>query len=555
MAIISLDNKTYLTTALQYANDGLVSKALALLAKCDSYQGHINRLVLLFLRGDFAVANTELCTTIAKYAKQYNVLEDLTAILTRYDAGCIAHIAIKGGRHTDSKKNIAEHDIVVINQEDLEPLSEIFEEEIDFFELADILNGHRMYDIKSVEYLNYIKYKAYLMYAEGKQGEANKLIEQILDTKTDNTDILMWKVMVLSNVREYDKAMNIAEKIYDKIDDITQLCYIAECLREGCGNKVMLHTVIDKILVSIDSCSSDRVVTILRICNDYLVDYTLASRFANFILHNYQYFPIDSLRDAIWVFLNCGDIVSAKEATMALLRSVPQDVWSTTVLAMMPSIDKSTVTSFASVMPPLSVRGIALPRAISHYAVTYMSKQTTFDNTAMRCMRGVANHCKVLSRQSSLTSTLLEGLFYQIEHTVLDSDNIALWQQLVSEGLLWALYPMDIMVAMLARLVDYGYSGQLHVNLGKKIYKLDTSMLLSAKDDIDSLKVICTLALISNMTKLRFGKYMSCLSQMTIGNCYLAATIVAEQCGVKPTQGSLDEIAEILQWNTEQHAI
>ncbi len=554
MATIKLDNDTYLHTALKYANEGLVTKALTLLGKCHSYAGHINRIVLLFLRGDFAVANMQLSTTVASFGKQYNVVEDVKSILTRYDAGCIAHMTLSDGKHLDSKANIDQDDIVVIDQEDLQPLGEIFEEEIDFFELADILNGHRMFDIKSVEYLNYIKYKAYLMYAEGKQEEANKLIEQILDTKTSDLDILMWKIMVLSNVREYDKAMNIAEKIYQDVTDINHLCYIAECLREGCGNREMLRSVIDRILVGIDNCSSDRIVTLLRICNDYLVDYKLANSFASFILHNYQYFPIDALRDAIWVFFNCGDVASAKSGTMALLQSVPCDVWATTVLVAIGSIDSATVTTFATSMPPIGIRGIALPRVVSHYAISLLASQQTFDKSAMLCMRGVAHHCKVLSRTSELTTSLIEGLLYHIDNTTLDEGNIALWTQLVSDGLLWALYPMDIMVAIMSKLLTHHCGDILHVNIGKKVYLLNTKIFADIVSMPDVLDTMCVLCLMSNMTKGKLVKYIGCLDDLLIADCFLTAGTIAIQCGTKLTSGAIEELKEIFEWNSKRHA-
>lgn len=554
MATITLDNDTYLYTALKYANEGLVTKALTLLGKCDSYAGHINRIVLLFLRGDFTVANLQLSTTVANFGKQYNVIEDVKLILSKYDAGCIAHMALSQGKHLDNRDNIAQEQIVVIDQEDLQPLGEIFEEEIDFFELADILNGHRMYDIKSVEYLNYIKYKAYLMYAEGKQEEANKLIEQILDTKTDDIEILMWKIMVLSNVREYDKAMNIAEKIYQEVTDINHLCYIAECLREGCGNRKMLRSVVDRILVGIDNCSSDRVVLLMRTCNDYLTDYKLASKFADFILQNYQYFPIDALRDAIWVFLNCGDVASAKNGAMALLQSVPSDVWAATVLIAIASIDSATVTTFATSMPPISIRGIALPRVISHYAISSLANQPTFDKSIMICMRGVSHHCKVLSRTSELTTSLIEGLLYHIDNTVLDDTNVHYWVQLVSDGLLWALYPMDIMVAMMSKLLSYSCSGIFNINLGKKVYQLNTKIFGDIVEIPELLDTMCVLSLLSNMTKGKLNKYMDCLDYQPIDDCFLTASILAGQCGIKLSSGALEELAEIFEWNNKRHA-
>lgn len=555
MALIALDNNTYLTAALGYAKDGMVTKALTLLGKCDSYEGRINRIVLLLLRGDFSIANSELATCIAQYGKTHNVCPDIHKIVSSYDSGSLAHVTLNMPvEPAKTKKNIDEEYIVVINQEELEPLSEIFEEEIDFFELAEMLNGHRMFDIHSVEYLNFLKYKAYLLYAEGNQDEANKLIEQILDSDSDDIEILMWKIMVLSNVREYDKAMNIAEKIYDKIDDISHLGYIAECIREGCGNKDMLRSVIDKIILNLEQCSSDRVVTLMRICNDYLVDYSLACIFAKFLVENYQYFPIDSMRDAVWAFVNHGDIDSAKSVTTALLSSVPDDVWALTVLKALPLIDTSTVRTYAMAMAPITVRAYALPRAVTNTAVKAMANASAFDYNAMVLLRGVATHCKVLYRDSELTSALLEGMLYQIEHTILDESNISLWLEFVNSGLLWALYPLDIMVASMVRLIDYGYSGKLDISRGSSIYRIDTGMFAPVLGDKYLTSVMCIVCLLDKVTAKKFAKYLAYYDQDNTDNCFNTAQLWAGFAGVKLGKGAQDEITEILKWqNREKH--
>lgn len=360
--------------------------------------------------------------------------------------------------------------------------------------------------------------------------------------------------MVLSNVHEYDKAMNIAELIHDKITDINQLCYIAECLREGCGNRQMLSTVVSRIIAGVESCSSDKIVSIMRICNDYLADYKLACRFANFILQNYQYFPIDGLRDAIWVFINVGDVECAKSATMALLQSVPGDIWATTVLNIIGKIDVSTVKTYASPMPPANIRGIALPRVVVHYSLVMLADCTVFDKKAMICLRGVANHCKVLSRSSDLTTSLIEGVLFEIEHVVLDEGNIVLWTQLVADGLLYALYPIDIMSVMFKKLLRYGYNGVLDINLGDKIYRFNTKLINYICYGSNVLHTMCILSILSRVSKQVSIKYYSHILQKDVEDCYLTASETAEKLAIELSVGALEELADILAWNTKRNA-
>lgn len=502
--IINLDENTYFDSGLALSNKGAVTKALQFFGKCNSYEAWLNRVIILLLRGDYSIANYVLRSNIAKFDR-YNWRSDLARHIAKFDEDALEVVPyLKRVWQYARKTNCDDSKIVTFDQINNDIDEEDFDDTgIDLADLEEVLDDSRMFDYSSLEYQQYLKFKIFLLHGQGKKTEAAQLTEQLLAMPTNHVDILEWKVFMLVNLKRYDQAMEIAEKIYCEDIHCVNLALVVEALVCGCGSKDKVLYCLEKLLSHTTRLSTDTVEELLHIATNYLGNTTLASRYADFVVSEYQFFPINCLRSCIWIYLNNCQDDKAKQCCAMILSIIPEDIMATAIIESLPLLDSNRAIFAYQI--PTNIRTYVLHPAVERHMINYL--RDNIDNVTQRyCLYllAICSHNRTINKKHESAKKENEVLKSIINNCVIDKDS-NVFADMVCKCMIHNYASLDIIALLVARCVREDIHIVGNVNLSNGYYTFDSAII--DKGDDDYIMTQCLIAMATKCTKTSLAKY------------------------------------------------
>lgn len=486
---IEINEHTKMHAAIELAQKGKFYDALCLFAQVESYESALNRIACLCLSDnepfaiDFYFITKQKYPDCALYSDLKNYYEWIVQpVLDFCERDRKYAIAGEGSRHADKSL------LAIYGDDDLEdfPMPDL-----DYVKDEQLLYDPRyspdkFYDVNSEEYLDFLRINMERLFSEGESREAQQYVKRILDIETDHLPTLETQISLCLYSEKYKLGVPFAERLAE-VEGGSHAAVggaIEILVRQNPKRHLpALKKLMEKARrLKVNSFDLEDYV---YIASDILHSPQLAAEFAERLFKD-RLITLEGYKICACAFWNVGDFDKAKDATITILRILPENEFARIMLEYINSEkddEEAVRTPFK--FTSRFLRHYYMPDKLAVFAQSRLVAELEAlggdmhlpDNCYQYLLVEVAS-CRSLMITNQRNDYFETSTYISIFLRSFPPQNLDKFVEFAGQALFSVMCDQSINEFIISCLLVYGYKGKLFVGMmTNRYYLLDFSQL------------------------------------------------------------------------------
>lgn len=324
--MIVLEEKTYIKLAMKFASESKWRTSLLYFSKCDCYESYLNRLLLLMNARESWLFLKLLNTARCKFQQTHNLFGDLNLYSTELWRAIIRKIVPDKSLYTMDKSKISANPSLILDRQLFEFIDD--DEGFSFREMLDILQSEdngTMFAVNSPEHYTFLHRKIAYYSINGEFEKAEKVKDEVLQLKTDYLPATEMKLLIYFQRRQFDKALEIAEKIWQNEDISESTAIFCMVTFITAGSRVSEVKRMLAWLLQRENLSVNTVEECMKFANDATEDPETAMDFFDRLSDDFlETYGMTAMQQYALMCANSKDTETACDTLIDLIRMLPE---------------------------------------------------------------------------------------------------------------------------------------------------------------------------------------------------------------------------------------
>ena len=483
---INLDDNVIIAAALSKVEEGEYFDGLTLFSRVNSYESMLNQIGCLCALRDVGYAIELYRNLLAGYYFTHNCCADVKKL---GDATELIAAYIGNSRHDlapSSDKISADEDLLAYYPLEVAD----FGDDDDFDSLADALEytvgetSRRsvFYDVKTPDFYLNLCQRMERAYFEGNLAKGRELQRQFMSIYTDDAPTLEMQLFLCLTQQQWERGVQYALR-YACLPDITArgmgVC-VQILYRAGEEHKNVVEQLLCKLAEHGEEITDLAMMDYVQIASSVLGYSDVTLKLTNILYRHYKDAGCSALSLCARTFFNCGDISSARDAILTLLRAAP---WEGVATVYLTYFNKHINVALDGVATSNSLaRHFDVPTQLSVIAQYSLFKDMEQNNLVLdndsyplvKCLLKLCLGCIVKGDADRFFSEA-QALGAVVSSFIpQDKDAFILFAK---ECLAGVLPEPSVNKDFLCKLIDLGYRDKLLIATSRGYYTLDLTRL------------------------------------------------------------------------------